>query len=168
MSRLVKRWLSAALVVFMLGGAWLATSDTGGVTDLPLPRFVSLRADEVNLRVGPGTQYPIELTYVRSGLPVEITTEYDNWRRIRDFQGTTGWIHHSLLTGQRTFRVVGDTRILYLEADKASREVLWAEAGVLGLLLNCEEEWCRVEIGETKAYIERTHIWGVYAGETIP
>ncbi len=156
------------LVVFMLGGAWPATSDTGGVTELPLPRFVSLRADEVNLRSGPGTQYPIEWIYTRRGLPVEITAEYGNWRRIRDFQGTTGWVHRSLLTGQRTVLVVGDTRILYREADKASRAVLRAEAGVRGLLLNCEEEWCRVAIGETKAYIERTHIWGVYAGETIP
>ena len=144
------------------------TSETGGVTELPLPRFVSLRDDVVNLRVGPGMDYPIKWVYVRRGLPVEITAEYDIWRRIREFDGTMGWVHGGLLSGQRTVLVAGDVRTLYDEPDTTSRAVLRAEPRVLGLLQSCAGAWCRVEISETKAYIERTHIWGVYAGETFP
>ena len=166
--RFAKRWLGAALVVFILGGASPATSDTGGVTDLPLPRFASLRDDVVNLRFGPGMEYPVKWVYVRRGLPVEVTAEYDNWRRIREIDGTTGGILRSLLIGQRTVLVAGNVRTLYDEPNTASHAVLRAEPHVLGLLRSCAGAWCRVEIGETKAYIERTHIWGVYAGETIP
>jgi SH3-like domain-containing protein len=160
-------WLSLLLVVVLLGAASPAPAQSGGVTDLPLPRFVSLRADEVNLRSGPGTRYPIEWTYIRRGLPVEITAEYDNWRRIREFDGTTGWVHRSLLSGQRTVLVAGDTRALYDEPDPASRAVLRAEPGVLGTLLSCAGAWCRIAIGDVRAFIPRAHIWGVYADEEI-
>ncbi len=160
-------WLGLLLVMILLGSTSPAPAQSGGVTGLPLPRFVSLRADEVNLRSGPGTRYPIEWTYVRRGLPVEITAEYDNWRRIREFDGTTGWIHRSLLSGQRTVLVAGDTRTLYDEPDTAARTVLRAEPGVQGSLLSCAGAWCQIAIGDVRAFIPRSHIWGVYANEQI-
>ena len=131
--------------------------------DLPLPRFVSLRANEVNLRLGPAWCYPIEWVYIRRGLPVEITAEYDIWRRIREFDGTTGWVYRRRLSGQHTVLVAGDTRALYDEPDTASR----AEPGVQGSLLSCAGSWCRVAIGDVRAFIPRSHIWGVYADEQI-
>ena len=161
-------WLGLLVGLALLGFSGPAPAQSGGVTDLPLPRFVSLRADEVNLRSGPGTRYPIEWVYIRRGLPVEITAEYDNWRRIREFDGTTGWAHRSLLSGQRTVLMAGDTRTLYHEPDTASRAVLRAEPGVQGTLLSCEGSWCRIAINEVRAYIPRAHIWGVYADEQIP
>lgn len=160
-------WLGLLLIVALLGFASPASAQSGGVTDLPLPRFVSLRADEVNLRSGPGTRYPIEWVYIRRGLPVEITAEYDNWRRIREFDGTTGWVHRSLLSGHRTVLVAGDIRTLFAEPDAASRPLLRAEPGVQGTLLSCSGTWCRVAIGDVRAFIPRTHIWGVYADEQI-
>ena len=160
-------WLGLLLVVVLLGSASPAPAQNDGVTDLLLPRFVSLRADEVNLRSGPGTRYPIEWVYIRHGLPVEITAEYDNWRRIRELDGTTGWVHRSLLSGQRTVLVAGGIRTLHDEPDTASRVVLRAEPGVQGTLLSCLGAWCRIAIGDVRAFIPRSHIWGVYADEQI-
>ena len=160
-------WLGLLLVVVLLGSASPAPAQNDGVTDLLLPRFVSLRADEVNLRSGPGTRYPIEWVYIRRGLPVEITAEYDNWRRIRELDGTTGWVHRSLLSGQRTVLVAGGIRTLHDEPDTASRVVLRAEPGVQGTLLSCLGAWCRIAIGDVRAFIPRSHIWGVYADEQI-
>ena len=109
----------------------------GKSTGLPLPRFVSLRVGEVNLRTGPGVQYPVDWVYLRQNLPVEIVAEYGTWRKIRDVQGAQGWIHQSMLSGARFVTITGQMRTLRRQADAKSRPVARIEPGAIGELLNC-------------------------------
>ena len=114
-------FLSAFVLVaaFSAPALWAAAKGTG----LPLPRFVSLRAGEVNRRTGPGVQYPVDWVYHRQRLPVEIIAEYGTWRKVRDWQGTQGWIHQSMVGAKRTFIVTGDTRTMRREDDSKSGPV---------------------------------------------
>ncbi len=117
------------------------TVERPGRTGLPIPRFVSLASAEVNLRAGPGRQYPIEVVYRRRGLPVEVIDEFDTWRRIRDWEGTVGWVHGSLLSGRRTLRVLGPEGglvTLRRAPDEGAPAVAEAEPGVIGQLERCE------------------------------
>ncbi len=136
---------------------------------LPIPRFVSLRAPEANMRAGPGEQYPIKWTYRRQGLPLEVTAEYDHWRRVRDWQGTEGWMHSSMLTGKRAIIVTGDERPLRAKPDLASPLLARIEGKVVGRVLTCPKdgEWCRVEIAGVKGWMRRSEMWGVYREEAI-
>ena len=153
-----------ALTATALGFAWAA----GALgQDLQVPRFVSLRADEVNVRAGPGTTYPIRWVFVREGLPVEITAEFENWRRIRDSDGAEGWIHQSLLSGTRTAIVTGGIRTLWRTPEPGAVRVLRAEAGVVGRLIECEDAWCRLEIEGRRGWLPRDEIWGTHPGERM-
>ena len=133
-----------------------------------MPRFVSLRADEVNLRTGPGERYPIDWVLVKKGMPVELIDEYDVWRRIRDWQGSEGWVHQRMVAGARTVVVTGKTRTLHADADDASPAVARVEPGVIARLLECHAAWCRVETQDIKGWLKRGEVWGVYADETVP
>jgi SH3-like domain-containing protein len=133
----------------------------------PTPRFVSLRSDVVNLRTGPGDRYPVEWVYHRKGLPVEIVAQYEQWRQIRDWQGTEGWVHQRLVTGVRTIIVKGAQRVLRSEADAASPPMAKLDAGVIAHLLECRSDWCRVETQDIKGWLNRNEIWGVYPNEII-
>lgn len=130
-----------------------------------LPRFASLRSGEANLRAGPGTRYPIHWVYHRRSMPVEIIDEYGNWRKIRDVDGTEGWLHHGLLSGLRTALIFGETRTLRRNPDLNSYPVLKAKPMVISKLLRCSRTWCYMEIGGYKGWMEKTAIWGVYADE---
>lgn len=151
-------WLAAALAVLVP----LQVEAQG----LPLPRFAALRADEANVRVGPGTDYPIQWVFVRAGVPVEITAEHDNWRRIRDADGAVGWIHRSLLTGARTVLITGGIQTLRRGPSQAATPVAKAEPGVLGRLRECNGDWCRIEVDGHRGWLPRTAVWGVYRDET--
>lgn len=130
---------------------------------LPLPRFVSLKASEVNLRAGPGESYPVEWVYTRKGLPVEIIAEYDQWRKVRDSEGTVGWVHQVMLSGLRTVLVGGATvRTAFGEPSADARAVFRAEPGVQGSFLYCEPGWCRIEVSGTKGWLPMADLWGVY------
>jgi SH3-like domain-containing protein len=133
----------------------------------PTPRFVSLRSDVVNLRTGPGDRYPVEWVYHRKGLPVEIVAQYEQWRQIRDWQGTEGWVHQRLVTGTRTIIVKGAQRVLRAEADVASPPMAKLDAGVIAHLLECRGDWCRVETQDIKGWLNRNEIWGVYPDEVV-
>jgi SH3-like domain-containing protein len=151
----------AAAAILMLAAS------SGGAAEKPLPRFVSLRADEVNLRTGPGERYPIDWVLVRKGLPVEIVEEFDVWRKIRDFQGSEGWVHQRMLTGARNVLVEGAVRVLHVEPDPASPAAARAEAGVVARLIECRGPWCRVEAQGIKGWLKRDEIWGVYPDEAV-
>jgi SH3-like domain-containing protein len=141
----------------------------GETSGLPLPRFVSLRSDEVNLRAGPGVRYPIDWIYARKDLPVEVIAEFEAWRKIRDWQGTEGWVHQSMLTGRRMMVVMGQARSLRTSDADSSDPVAVVEAGVLGRILQCprNRDFCRVEVDHTQGWMRRDEIWGVYKGEWI-
>ncbi|MDR3518699.1 MAG: SH3 domain-containing protein [Azospirillaceae bacterium] len=134
---------------------------------LPVPRFVSLRSAEVNLRTGPGVRYPVEWVFVRREMPVEITAEFDTWRRIRDWDGTEGWVHQSMLSGKRAIVVTAKTRTLRSDAAASAAPVAQVEAGVIGRLLHCRADWCQVELAGYRGWLQRGEFWGVYPTERI-
>lgn len=134
-------------------------------TGLPLPRFASLRASEVNLRRGPGERYPIDWVYRRRGLPIEIIDEFESWRRIRDHDGTVGWVHRSMLRGQRTVLVLGSMRSLRRDPDTQAPAVARLEPGVVARLETCRQVWCRVETGGFGGWLRRQDIYGLYPDE---
>lgn len=152
-----------AVALFLLTS--LAHADDEDVTGLPIPRFVSLRASEVNMRVGPGTRYSISWVYKREGLPVEIVQEFDQWREIRDAQGTLGWVHKQMLQGKRFAQVVRGTGVLRRSPEAKGTPVLRVEKNVIGRLLECEKDWCRMQVAGRKGWIEKKHIWGAYPKE---
>lgn len=131
-----------------------------GRTGLPLPRFVSFRAPKVNLRTGPGIRFPIDWVYERRDLPVEIIDEFDTWRRIRDWQGTMGWVHQSMLQGRRTILVTGARRLLRREPGDRAEGVAWLEPGVIGGLDRCERDWCLVEVERFEGWLRRGDFYG--------
>ncbi len=132
-----------------------------------MPRFVSLKSSEVNLRTGPGTRYPIDWVYQRRTLPVEITAEFDNWRRVRDSEGVVGWIHRSLLSGRRTAMVVEPERVFRRAPQADAPAAFRAGSGVLVEIISCDGAWCHVAHRENKAWTLQDGLWGVYPRETI-
>lgn len=142
-------------------------NDKSNESGLPLPRFVSLGANEVNLRTGPDRRYPITWVYKRRGMPVEIIQEYGIWRRIRDVDGVEGWVNRHLLTSDRTAFVTAQVRTLYARPEASSAAVWRVEPGVVARITLCEEDWCQLNIGGRTGWIRRNEIWGVYPRETI-
>ena len=129
---------------------------------LKVPRFVSLRFDTVNLRAGPGTQYPIEWVYKRRGLPVEVIRDLDTWRQVRDRWGTVGWIHLSNLSGRRTVLIDPQTVILRKQPEDRARAVAKAEPGAIAKLEKCAAAWCRIAADGHGGWVRRAAVWGVY------
>ena len=133
-----------------------------------LPRFASLKADEVYMRAGPGQTYPIKWVYVRKGMPVEITRESEAWRLVRDIGGEEGWIHRVMLSGTRTVIVTGGAMATAHDGpDDASDPVFRAEPGVIGELGPCEEGWCQVGIEGVKGWMPMAALWGVRAEDGL-
>ena len=131
-----------------------------GTSGLPLPRYVSLRAGEVNLRTGPGTRYPIDWIYQRRGLPLQIIDEFEAWRRVRDHQGTVGWIHRSMLIGRRTVMVLGEPRLLHREPNSQSPGLAFLEPGVIARLEGCLVTWCQIEAKGFEGWLRREDFYG--------
>jgi SH3-like domain-containing protein len=156
------------LVGWAAMAAFNATAAVGAEHGLPVPRFASLRSDEVNLRTGPGQRYPIEWVLTRKDMPVEILREFANWRRVRDWQGTEGWVHERMVTGRRDVIVTGAIRALHREPDAGSPLVARAEPGVVARLLECRGGWCRIEAGEFSGWVRRSDVWGVFPEEAFP
>lgn len=156
------------LAAFMLVSALsCGRAEAAQGTGLPLPRFVSLRSDEVNVRTGPGSGYPIEWVFTRRGLPVEVVAEFDVWRRIRDIDGTEGWVHRSLLRGARSILVTGSLRDLHEDPSAGSNILARLEPGVIATLKHCQPDWCEIQVAGYEGWMKRDEFWGVYPDETI-
>ncbi len=161
------------ILLFVLAAVLLSAAPPASAapegTGLPLPRFVHLRAGEVNMRTGPGVQYPVEWVYQRQNLPLEVIAEHRTWRKVRDWQGTQGWVHQSMLGGRRTLIVTGAVRTLRDKADARSAPVARAEPGVVGRLLECPKGsgWCRVEVEGLKGWLRRVDFWGARPTELV-
>jgi SH3-like domain-containing protein len=146
---------------------------TGASSGLPVPRFVSLKSDKVNVRSGPAKDHEVSFIYNRSALPVEVIAESDNWRRIRDWEGAEGWVWHSLLSGRRTALVAPQQKskdtLLELrdKPDAASAVAARLEAGVLASVKRCSGGWCRLAGEGFDGWIEQQRLWGVYPGESV-
>ena len=138
----------------------------GPVTDLELPRFVSLKSDDVNLRVGPSINYPIELKYIQNNLPVEIIDEFDVWRKIRDSENNTGWLHRSLIKADRfvlTVNKKNSTKNIYNRPNGHKIGIV-KKNNILNLE-SCLKNWCLVSHQEVRGWLSKDFIWGVYETE---
>lgn len=160
----------AAVVSAALASAPVAAEpveNPDGTTNLPAPRFVSLKSNSAMMRAGPEERFPILWEYKRKGLPMEVLREYKHWRRVRDPDGTIGWMQKALLTGTRTGFISGEARTLYTSPDMQAR-VAWRIApGAVVTITLCENVWCRVSNGGRSGYILRNHFWGSYRDEAI-
>jgi SH3-like domain-containing protein len=134
---------------------------------LPLPRFVSTRSDSVNVRSGPGERYPVLWVLRRKGMPVEVTAEYENWRKIRDWEGTEGWVHQALLSGRRVVVVYPAEAVLRIRPDAIARPVARMAAGVTARVESCSADWCQLQLGQASGWISKQQLWGIYPGEMI-
>ena len=132
-----------------------------------LPRFVSLRSDLVNLRVGPGENYPIEWVLTHKEMPVEIIKEFEHWRKVHDWQGTEGWVHERMVWSKRNVAIKGGIRALHQLPDPASEVVARAEPGVFAHLIECRGAWCRIEAAGISGWVMRSDVWGVYPDEAV-
>ena len=163
--RSIKTLVIISFLVLMSSSSFAQMTNSG----LPLPRFVSLRQNQANLRSGPNERYPIEWVYFKKGLPLEIIAEFDVWRKVRDWEGSEGWIQKTLLSGKRTIRVNGIERTLYSRPDEKSKLVARVESGVVGRIIECPTEslYCKIEIDNIEGWLKRSDFWGVYTGEYI-
>ncbi len=176
------RGLRSAAVAGVLAAAVAASSpaaagDLSEGSGLPLPRFASLKSDHVNVRGGPDKDHDVAWIYTRPALPVEITAEFENWRKIRDRDGSEGWVYHTLLSGRRTAyvarprapsaRAQPELVPLHASADAASPLRALLEPGVLGAVKRCTGQWCRIAGDGFDGWIEQSRLWGVYPNEKI-
>ena len=156
---------------FVWGGAHAAPDKSATAqrkgSGLPIPRFASLRSDEVNVRTGPGSRYPVDWVFKRKAMPVEIVAEYENYRKIRDWQGASGWVHQSLLTGKRSFIIASKAASLHKTPASSAEVVAKLEPEVMGEIRSCAGDWCRVKTASVTGWVERTRLWGVYKSEPI-
>jgi SH3-like domain-containing protein len=148
-----------------------AARKAGSVTGLSIPRFVSLKASEVNSRVGPGAEYQIAWVFKRAGLPVEILAEFESWRQVRDSDGMTGWVAAALLSARRTAVVapwVKERTVFNLTSSRGgSSEVARIEPGAIVDIVYCDGEACEVYAGQQKGWVPQKNLWGVYPGEIV-
>ncbi len=148
---------------FILSSFIALSAQAVNPSGLPIPRFVSLKAAETNLRTGPGTRYPIQWVLKREDMPVEVVDEFDLWRKVRADDGTNGWVHHTMLSGKRHVMVIGkEPQTFYIDSKRDSKPLFKAEPHVIAPVRECELDWCRVQISGKKAWIEKKNLWGVY------
>lgn len=144
--------------------------EDGGETGLNLPRMVSLRSNLINARSGPGARYPIEWVYMQKGAPVEITAEFELWRKIKDWQGSESWVHKSMLSSNRSIKVtaLGENNI-YQKPDSSSRIIGKAEDEVVGEVKKCPENsnFCLIKFDIIEGWVSKNAIFGVYPKEVL-
>lgn len=134
--------------------------------ELPLPRFVTIKSSEANVRTGPNLKYPIKWIFKNKGEPVEIIAQWEHWRKIRDITNEDGWVHESMIKGSRTAIIIGnELQYSYYKPDLNSKKLMLIEPQVRLKLLNCKLEWCQIKINDKKSWIQRKHLWGIYDNE---
>ena len=153
------------------GGAKAPPGIVVGKSGLPIPRFVSLKAGRVNVRVGPGEDYKVAWVFTKAALPVEVIQEFDTWRRVRDSDGAVGWVFHSLLSARRTAVVTpwanGDPRPIRAAAKLDSAVTAYLQPGVMAAIDRCRGGWCDVSGAGFSGWIEQAQLWGVYPDEVV-
>src|SRR3569623_2428231 len=164
---LVCTWLSASVSP----GHSAKDSAPQTASGLPVPRYVSLKSEHVNVRAGPTKDNDVAWGYTRSGLPVEITAEFENWRRVRDSEGAEGWVYHSLLSGHRTAVVTmkqkGELAALRDDPNEDSAVAARLQAGVIAQEKRCTGKWCSITGDGFDGWIEQQRLWGVYSDEKV-
>ncbi len=167
-------WVRAAIPALLALPIAVAAAQAGSdavTSGLPVPRFVSLKVDRVNVRGGPDKDHDVAFIYTRVGWPVEITAEFENWRRIRDSDGSEGWVYHSLLSGKRMAAVQlkskTDLAPLHTKPNAQSPVTAQLQFGVLGAVKRCTGTWCLLVAENFDGWIEQNRLWGVYPDEKV-
>lgn len=137
----------------------------GAVTNLPLPRFVSMKAADGNARRGPSLSNRIDWVFMRRNMPLQLTAEYGHWRKVQDQDGAGGWVHYALLSGVRTVLVEQDMLQIYARPDPQSPVKAALELGVIARLGACEEDWCKITAGGYRGWAPKSALWGVQPDE---
>lgn len=140
-----------------------ANRDAAGQTE----RYASLRANEVNVRAGPGVRYPVKWKFVQRHMPVQVIAEFDAWRKIRDWEGAEGWVHRAMLSVKRSLIVVGRSRTMRRHADERAPAVARLAPGMVAVVIKCPNEWCQIEAQGYEGWIRRTGVWGVKPNERL-
>jgi SH3-like domain-containing protein len=170
-SRVTRRAALAILAALALAPDLTLADPVGPVTKLPLPRYASLKTDRVNLREGPSKDHPTKWVYQRAGLPVEITAEFEIWRKVRDSEGVEGWVLHSLLSGRRTALVTpnrkGEDTKIFIRPSEGADPAATLQSGVIVNIRNCDGAWCLIDGDGFKGYIQQVKLWGAYPNEKI-
>ncbi|MCC6008361.1 MAG: aspartyl-trna synthetase [Rhodobacteraceae bacterium] len=170
--RLIGRraFLGAGLAFLGTGGgapfAQAAEVLRGPVTNLPVPRYVSMKAERGNVRRGPSQTHRVDWVFTQRNMPLRITAEFQHWRRVQDWEGEGGWMHFSLLSGVRTVLVVEDYTPLRLLPDTQAAARAYAEHGVIARLGECTEQWCRISVDGRRGWVQKSALWGVAPEET--
>jgi SH3-like domain-containing protein len=167
------------LVLLILLSASPYADNKGPVTGLQLPRFVTLKFSETNLRKGPNSNYPIAWIFKQKGYPMEVIDEFENWRKIRDIDGNEGWVHENLISGIRSAIIVDNKYneatnnyaqisrelVLFRYPDENSYPMLRAEIGVIAKLKSCDHVWCKLNVEDEVVWARKENLWGVYPNE---
>ena len=155
----------AILIAFPTSYAPANEPEVGPVTNLPLPRYVSLRSSKINVRRGPGLDYRKDWVFRRAGLPVRVIDEFGDWRRIVDMDDAGGWVYHAMITGRRTVLITARDVLFRKQPAETAAATAKAEQGVVARLRSCAEEWCEIEAEGHRGWVPKTVIWGVEQGE---
>jgi SH3-like domain-containing protein len=154
-------WIIAALLATAICGGSLAAAERGPVTNLPLPRFVSLKAGEGNVRRGPSLTHRVDWVFRHEDMPLKVTAEYGHWRRVQDSEGQGGWMHYALLSGVRTVVFQSEKSALRVQPNEASATKAYAERGAIARLEECDPAWCKVSGAGVSGWASKSDIWGV-------
>lgn len=163
----VKRGIFAALFGAMVCAGAVSAMERGPVTNLPLPRFVSMKAAEGNVRRGPSLTHRVDWVFRHEDMPLQITAEYGHWRRVQDAEGQGGWMHYSLLSGVRTVLFQPERSALRVQPNEASATKAFAERGAVAVVEECSREWCKVAAGRVKGWVQKISLWGVAPEEVL-
>ena len=162
----LQKGTAAFCCVVFLGSIGLEVAWAANKSGLPLPRFVSLRKDKVNVRTGPGVRYPVDWVFIYKNMPVEIVAEFKGWRKVRDWKGTTGWVHRSMLSGKYRWVIVRNKKAaLHRDADPTAPIIATLQNKVVGRLKRCSGTWCEITVNGIQGWTQRNWIWGVYPTE---
>ncbi len=137
----------------------------GPETNLPLPRYVSLRASEANVRRGPSLSHRIDWIFKRRDMPLRVVAEYGHWRRVVDRDGQGGWVHFRMLSGARTVIIDAEQTVLYARPDTDATENAILERGVVARLGDCDPDWCQLSAGGYRGWAPKAALWGVTEAE---
>jgi SH3-like domain-containing protein len=160
------RHLVAGIVSSIVAVSAVYAQDLRGpVTNLPLPRYVSMKAAEGNVRRGPSLTHRIDWVFKRRNMPLEVTAEYGHWRRVQDRDGAGGWVHYALLSGSRTVLIEQDMLPVHARPDEKTPITAAFELGVVARLNDCNLDWCQITAGGYKGWARKEHLWGVASDE---
>ena len=166
-------WLSPAVIspIGWLAGYGMAQAQETKLTvrgsGLPVPRYVTLKFDEANLRAGPGREYPVLWQYQKTGLPLLVDAEFGIWRKVIDHDGTAGWMHGSVLSLRRMALVQNNMAKIHASPDETSNIIALAERVALMELQSCPKAWCRVANNDVRGWIKRKAVWGLLETESL-